>query len=117
MKRTPKSIADMLAGAPAAKLEIPSAFESLEAEAEWFDAHLDELGELLKRHGKRLSEVAPELHKALKPKTRALSIRVPESDIELAQQLAAKLDKGYQTVMNEALHEGLRRMRKRMLVA
>jgi len=41
--------------------------------------------------------------------TRAISIRVPIADLEQAQQIAKKTGVGYQTVLKQAIREGLKR--------
>jgi predicted DNA binding CopG/RHH family protein len=44
--------------------------------------------------------------------TRLLSIRLPESDIALAQKLAASKGLPYQTYIKSLLHEALQRERR-----
>jgi len=41
--------------------------------------------------------------------TRAISIRVPIADLEQAQRIAEKTGIGYQTVLKQAIREGLKR--------
>jgi hypothetical protein len=41
--------------------------------------------------------------------TRAISIRVPITDLEQAQRIAEKTGVGYQTVLKQAIREGLKR--------
>jgi hypothetical protein len=41
--------------------------------------------------------------------TRAISIRLPVSDIERAQKIAAKRGIGYQTVLKQAIRAGLKK--------
>jgi hypothetical protein len=41
--------------------------------------------------------------------TRAISLRVPITDLEHAQRIAAKTGVGYQTVLKQAIREGLKR--------
>ncbi len=41
--------------------------------------------------------------------TRSISIRVPIADLEEAQRIAEKAGVGYQTVLKQAIREGLRR--------
>jgi predicted DNA binding CopG/RHH family protein len=41
--------------------------------------------------------------------TRAISIRVPIADLEQAQRIAKKTGVGYQTVLKQAIREGLKR--------
>ena len=42
--------------------------------------------------------------------TRAVSIRIPVADLERARRIAEKKGVGYQSVMKEALREGLKRV-------
>jgi len=41
--------------------------------------------------------------------TRAISIRVPIADLEQARRIAAASGVGYQTVLKQAIREGLKR--------
>jgi len=41
--------------------------------------------------------------------TRSISIRVPIADLEQAQQIAERTGVGYQTVLKQAIREGLKR--------
>jgi predicted DNA binding CopG/RHH family protein len=43
--------------------------------------------------------------------TRSISIRVPIADLEQARQIAEKTGVGYQTVLKQAIREGLKRAR------
>lgn len=81
-------------------LTIP-AFRSREEESEWFDDNGERLMELVSRYGKAVPprQVA----------NRLLTMRIPISDIEQAQQIAAKEGVGYQTVLKRAIREGLKR--------
>ena len=49
------------------------------------------------------------LEKAKARATRPVSIRLSVADIELAKNIADKRGTGYQTVIKEALHYGLKR--------
>jgi len=80
---------------------IPSFLNESE-EAEWWYANRDRIGDLLAKHGRIVPGRKVE-------RTRAISIRLPESDIALAQQRAKDQGVGYQTVLKEAIREGLRR--------
>ena len=42
--------------------------------------------------------------------TRSISIRVPIADLERAQRIAEKAGIGYQTVLKQAIREGLKRV-------
>jgi predicted DNA binding CopG/RHH family protein len=77
------------------------AFQSESEEAEWWDKHQDLIADLLIRHGRR--GAVP---------TRSVSVRLPVTDIERAQRLAAKRGVGYQTVIKTLLHEALKRESK-----
>ncbi len=39
----------------------------------------------------------------------AISLRLPQGDLDAAKRLAAKTGKGYQTILKEIIHEGLQR--------
>ncbi len=41
--------------------------------------------------------------------TRSISIRVPIADLEKAKRIAGKTGIGYQTVLKQAIREGLKR--------
>jgi hypothetical protein len=43
--------------------------------------------------------------------TQAISLRVPIADIEAAKALALKRGVGYQTILKQAIHDGLKRQR------
>ncbi|HLI82671.1 MAG TPA: hypothetical protein VKV17_02070 [Bryobacteraceae bacterium] len=49
------------------------------------------------------------MERAKESATRAISLRVPIADLERAKQIAEKTGAGYQTVLKEAIHRGLRR--------
>jgi predicted DNA binding CopG/RHH family protein len=80
--------------------QIPQ-FQSEAEEAEWWFTNRDRLGDLLAKHGKIVPGRKME-------RTRAISIRLPESDIALAQQRAKDQGIGYQTVLKNAIRDGLR---------
>ena len=82
-------------------LHIPE-FRSYEEEATWFDAHGDMLIERLVKHGK---VVPPRIVE----RTQQLTIRVPVSDIERAREIAANKGLPYQTVLKQAIREGLKK--------
>ena len=65
-----------------------------------------ETGKVTKTDPKMLQELVERAHAAvLKP----VSLRVPQGDIEIAKAIGKRKGIGYQTVLKEALHEGLRR--------
>jgi predicted DNA binding CopG/RHH family protein len=43
--------------------------------------------------------------------TRPVSLRIPLSDLETGHKIAAKTGVGYQTVLKQAIREGLKRTR------
>jgi predicted DNA binding CopG/RHH family protein len=49
------------------------------------------------------------MEEAKRNATRSISIRVPIADLEQAQQIAEKTGVGYQTVLKQAIREGLKR--------
>ena len=49
------------------------------------------------------------MEQARQSATRAISIRVPIADLEHARQIAEKTGVGYQTVLKQAIREGLKR--------
>jgi predicted DNA binding CopG/RHH family protein len=50
------------------------------------------------------------MEQAKEKATKAISIRVPVADIERAQEIADKQGVGYQTVLKQAIREGLRKV-------
>jgi predicted DNA binding CopG/RHH family protein len=57
------------------------------------------------------AKVLAELVEQAKAKAmKAISIRVPVADIERAQEIADKQGVGYQTVLKQAIREGLRKV-------
>ncbi len=46
---------------------------------------------------------------AMENATRAISIRIPVTDLARAKQIAAKQGVGYQTVLKDAIREGLKK--------
>jgi hypothetical protein len=49
------------------------------------------------------------MERAKERATRAISIRVPIADLERAKQIGEKTGVGYQTVLKQAIHAGLRK--------
>jgi uncharacterized protein (DUF4415 family) len=71
-------------------------------------------GTLLHSSGSRISRTNPGLLKSLLEQakanaTRPVSIRLSVADIERAKNIAAKRGTGYQTVLKEAIRQGLKR--------
>lgn len=83
-------------------LKTPSNFRSYEEEAKWYDDHIDEIGEYVLKHGKL---VGPRIVE----KTRSVTLRIPESDLQRAKSIAETTGKPYQRVLKEAMREGLKR--------
>jgi hypothetical protein len=72
-------------------------------------------GTVLRSKGARIplsdAKVLAELVEQAKAKAmKAISIRVPVADIERAQEIADKQGVGYQTVLKQAIREGLRKV-------
>ena len=76
-------------------------FRTEAEEAAWWDRHQSLIADMLFKHGRR--GAVP---------TRSISVRLPVTDIERAQKLAAKRGVGYQTIIKSLLHEALRRESK-----
>jgi hypothetical protein len=71
-------------------------------------------GTLMRSSGARIPRTNPGVLKALLEQakanaTRPVSIRLPVADIELAKEIASGRGTGYQTVLKEAIRQGLRR--------
>jgi predicted DNA binding CopG/RHH family protein len=49
------------------------------------------------------------MEQAARNATRSISIRVPIADLEEAKRIAEKAGVGYQTVLKQAIREGLKR--------
>jgi predicted DNA binding CopG/RHH family protein len=87
-------------------------FETEKEEAEWWDAHMDMVGqELLKAMKDGTAHRGGPL--ALLRETTNITIRIANSDIERARKLADKKGIGYQTLIKMLLREGLDREEKR----
>ena len=71
-------------------------------------------GTLIHSNGSRIrksdSDVLAQLmDEAKRNATRSISLRVPIADLEQVQQIAEKTGVGYQTVLKQAIREGLKR--------
>jgi hypothetical protein len=71
-------------------------------------------GTLIHSAGSRLPRTTPDVLKVLLEQaktnaTRPVSIRLSVADIELAKRIASKRGTGYQTVLKEAIRNGLKR--------
>jgi hypothetical protein len=71
-------------------------------------------GTLIRSAGSKIARSDPSvllrpLEEAKRNATRSISIRVAISDLEQAQRIAEKTGVGYQTVLKQAIREGLKR--------
>jgi histidinol phosphatase-like enzyme len=71
-------------------------------------------GTLIRSTGSKIAKTDPRvleqlMEEAKRNATRSISIRVPIADLEQAQQIAEKTGVGYQTVLKQAIREGLKR--------
>jgi hypothetical protein len=71
-------------------------------------------GTLVRSTGSRIPRTNPDVLKTLMEQakakaTRPVSIRLSVADIELAKTIASKRGTGYQTVLKEAIRNGLKR--------
>jgi predicted DNA binding CopG/RHH family protein len=77
-------------------------FKTREQEYAWYEANKERLMEDLMRYGKMVPARIVE-------KTQLLTLRLPVADIERAREIAEKQGIGYQTVLKQALREGLKK--------
>ena len=73
------------------------------------------LGTVLRSEGSTIPQtdakvLADLVEKAKAKATKAISIRLPLTDLERAQRIAAKEGIGYQTVLKRAISEGLKKV-------
>jgi predicted DNA binding CopG/RHH family protein len=71
-------------------------------------------GTLIRSTGSKIAKTDPRvLHRLMEQAkqnaTRSISIRVPIADLEQAQRIAKRAGTGYQTVLKQAIREGLKR--------
>ena len=71
-------------------------------------------GTLIRSNGSKIAKSNSRLLEQLmddakRNATRSISLRVPIADLEQAQQIAEKTGVGYQTVLKQAIREGLKR--------
>jgi hypothetical protein len=71
-------------------------------------------GTIIYSDGSRIPPTDPKilaelLARAKENATQAISLRVPIADIEAAKKIAAKKGVGYQTVLKQAIRDGLKR--------
>lgn len=72
-------------------------------------------GNLARSSGVKVARTDPKLlallvEQAKQRATKAVSIRIPVADLERARAIAQKKGVGYQSVMKEAIREGLKRV-------
>ncbi|MCZ2149650.1 MAG: BrnA antitoxin family protein [Bryobacterales bacterium] len=87
---------------PKAKASQAPDFASEREEAAWWDKHADEFHEDVIAQG----QYKPGLKLR---RTKPVTIRLAEADVELAKTLAVRSGVPYQTLMKELLHEALKR--------
>lgn len=71
-------------------------------------------GTLIRSAGSRIGRSDPRvleqlMEEAKRNATRSISIRVPIADLEQARKIAEKTGVGYQTVLKQAIRDGLKR--------
>ena len=71
-------------------------------------------GTLIRPAGTKIARSDPRvleqlMEEAKRSATRSISIRVPIADLEQARQIAEKTGVGYQTVLKQAIRDGLKR--------
>jgi hypothetical protein len=110
----------------ARKLAEVRKFKSEAEEADWYAtlqgrrvterefARALKKGTLILSRGSKIVKTNPKvleqlMEQAKQNATRAISIRLPIADIERAQRIAKKSGLGYQTVLKQAIREGLER--------
>jgi predicted DNA binding CopG/RHH family protein len=98
------------------KLKMP-VFKNESEEADWWFANRKKVERELRKakpltdsNGKRLTPAQiAEAHIAEQNKTKPISIRISEGDLELAKKMAQSKGIGYQTYIRMLLHEALRK--------
>ena len=71
-------------------------------------------GTLIRSAGSRIAKTDPKvlerlMEQARQNATRSISIRLPIADLERARRIAERTGVGYQTVLKQAIHYGLKR--------
>jgi hypothetical protein len=110
---------------PRKSTKVPR-FKSEADEAEWYAtpqgrkqtqrefARALKAGTLIRSTGSKVAKTDPKIlhqlmEQAKRDATRSISVRVPIADLEQARRIADKAGIGYQTVLKQAIREGLRR--------
>jgi predicted DNA binding CopG/RHH family protein len=83
-------------------------FRNAHEEAQWWDRNARRITEFAIKHGLPGKRPA-------RGTGRAISLRVPDRDLERARKLAEQKGLGYQTYMKMLLHEALGREEKKLL--
>ena len=111
---------------PRKSTRIPTAKSHAAVEADWYAtpegrrrtqrefSRALTSGTLVRSAGLRLSKTDPKvleqlMNQAKENATRAISIRIPIVDLERAKRVAEKAGVGYQTVLKQAIRDGLKR--------
>lgn len=91
------------------KRVIP-AFKSESEEAEWWHKNRGRLDKDLVQGAKKLKRLdqATLKKRLVASKSRVISIRLPETDLELAREQASQKGLPYQTYIKSVLHQALR---------
>jgi predicted DNA binding CopG/RHH family protein len=92
------------------KKRVIPAFKSESEEAEWWHKKRGSLDKDLVEAAKRPKRLDQATLKAIlaASKSRVVSIRLPETDLELARQQASQRGLPYQTYIKSVLHQALR---------
>ena len=110
---------------PRKSTDVPK-FKSEAEEADWYAtpqgrrqtqrefARALKDGTLIRSTGSKIARTDPQvlerlMEQAKRNATRFISIRVPIADLEQARQIAEQTGVGYQTVLKQAIREGLKR--------
>ncbi len=77
-------------------------------------------GTLIRSKGLKIRKTDPKILEAIMERakqsaTQAISIRIPVADLERAKRIAEKTGAGYQTVLKQAIREGLKKAGRLLL--
>lgn len=87
------------------KVDVPN-FQSEAEEATWWDSHPEVVTEIM--------SLAVRAGTARRSALKTVTMRIPESDLAMAQQLADQKGLPYQTYIKVLLHEALTREASKM---
>ena len=95
------------------KLEVPK-FATEAEEAKWWDEHMDAVGENLIASLKSGTAHRGGPRRVLQERreSRNITIRMPLTDLQAAQEMAQKKGLPYQTYMKMLLHQALEKERR-----